>query len=656
MPKSGIVTSISLWFGNTGFEARTAIYTHPTGQLLVQSQSEPITSIGWHNFTIPATFLLSGFYGLAWKNSLDAIVANDAGEATQTARTPEPYGNFSSTFGEPEFFAKEVSIYATYNPVATKIGVLRYPETPSYDENVTVIADVKDGESQVGLVILSYSMKGMNWINMTMLLKEGSFTAIIPSQPYNTTVYYKVYVYDIYSNFIGDSDVNFYTVKDSYPPVISSLTQEPWSPCYNNTVTISAKITEPKNASGIKLAILNYWNGSKWINITMTLQEELYKAAIPALPYGTRVNYTIFAFDYAGNAASMEIYSYFVDDKYLPIARIDTPLHGSYVSNEITITIFANDTNIDKAELSINGTTVQSWYASGQYAYVWNSTIMFDGNCFLKLTVTDKAGNTAEKQIEIIIDNTKPMAIIDTPNIGSYVKEIVPISFKGDDINFLKMELYIADSLIETWEWQGLQTTYWKTTEYPDGNYLIKLKVYDKAMNKAEEEIYVTVDNTQPITTMTFSTLSKYVKGTITINLKGEDANLAQINLKIDELTKQTWNFSGNQTYQWNTAEYTDGNHIIILTVQDKAGNLAEIRHEKIVDNTPPIIELTSWEPTEPLINENVNVQTKVTDSPSNEMIENVTLWYKATTSTEWQFIKMTFKEGKMERNDTRTN
>ncbi|MDH5691387.1 MAG: hypothetical protein OEY81_08175, partial [Candidatus Bathyarchaeota archaeon] len=78
----------------------------------------------------------------------------------------------------------------------TIVSVLRVPETPNYDENVTIIAQVIDKESGVESVILSYQVNSASWINITMNLDDGLYVAEIPPQPYNTTVSYRVYAYD----------------------------------------------------------------------------------------------------------------------------------------------------------------------------------------------------------------------------------------------------------------------------------------------------------------------------------------------------------------------------------------------------------------------------------------------------------------------------
>jgi hypothetical protein len=409
LPEDGWITSISMWFGNQGFEAKAAIYTHPEGKLIVQSQSDSITSAGWHTFTIPRTFLTSGFYGLSWKNSQDAVTAYDPGVSNQTARTQELYGSsFSSTFGTTlQFYPLETSIYATYDPVVVKVGVANYPQTPSYDESVTVTAYAVDGGVLAGPVVLSYSTTANgNWVSVSMISDGGLYTAQIPPHRYNTVVYYKVSAQDARGELIV-SGTQSYKVADLKPPTVSYLERTPVLPNYNETVTISARFSEPLDASGIELVTLSYWDGSAWADVNMTLINGTYTAVIRPLPFGTTVNYTVSASDHAQNIVALDIYSYEVADVFSPIAKIGGLTQPSF-KGVVPVNVTGNDANFNRMELYISGQLVQSWNQSSSEVYYWDTSKYPDGSYLVKLIVYDKANNTGEIEVLVNIDNTIP--------------------------------------------------------------------------------------------------------------------------------------------------------------------------------------------------------------------------------------------------------
>ena len=67
------------------------------------------------------------------------------------------------------------------------VSVTRSPETPNYDQSVTIMADVISGDADIGCVILKYILN-WNWtcrIEVTMNLENGVYVADIPPQPYS---------------------------------------------------------------------------------------------------------------------------------------------------------------------------------------------------------------------------------------------------------------------------------------------------------------------------------------------------------------------------------------------------------------------------------------------------------------------------------------
>ena len=274
----------------------------------------------------------------------------------------------------------------------TIVSVLRDSEAPNYNETVTIIAQVIDRKSGVESVIISYQVNSASWINVTMDLNCGLYVAEIPSQPYNATVSYKVYAYDKADN-LATSETYSYLVIDSYSPIISSVEHIPASPNYNETVTVSANVTEPPEASGVKNVTLFYKTNGDWQLTEMTLEANLYTGIISAFPYETVVHYKIRAFDNAGNWADSDVHSYPVDDTYLPLARIDEPADGSYLTGVVSVKVYVYDDNLDRAELKIKDALVMQWTSTGTHVFNWNTSApeYADGVYVIQLTAYDLA-------------------------------------------------------------------------------------------------------------------------------------------------------------------------------------------------------------------------------------------------------------------------
>jgi len=314
--------------------------------------------------------------------------------------------------------------------------VLYFPEFPEYEDYVLVVTRVTDCQSGVANVTLGYSVDSGENVSVIMNKTNGLYRFEIPPQPYNSTVTFLVYAWDNAGN-MAVSSVYSYFVDDFHPPFISYIERVPASPNYNETVSIFANATEPAFASGVKEIILTYNNGTAWTNATMSFQDGLYVATIPELPYGTIVQYTVYAFDNAENVAVMDIYVYTVDDRFMPVARINAPTCGSYVAGYVNVEVYVYDDEFSEAELTANDTRLILWNEAGTHVYLWNTTALSDGAYMLRLNAYDKAGNIGRAECLVKTDNTPPKIGVpsqdpDRDKVGHYQNVTVTVEVSDE--------------------------------------------------------------------------------------------------------------------------------------------------------------------------------------------------------------------------------
>ena len=108
---------------------------------------------------------------------------------------------------------------------------------------------------------------------------------------------------------------------DTQGPIIGGHDRMPFTPNSTETVTINVTVTD---VSGVDTVILSYYNGTTWVNVTMTLTGLSYVGVIPAFPNGTVVEYRFFANDTLDNWSVSSIYSYTVTDIGPPITTTVT--------------------------------------------------------------------------------------------------------------------------------------------------------------------------------------------------------------------------------------------------------------------------------------------------------------------------------------------
>lgn len=470
--------------------------------------------------------------------------------------------------------------------------VWHYPEMPEYEDKVLILAYITDSKSGVANATLSYSINMHERINLTMNKTYNLYTAEIPLQPYNSTVTYMVYAYDKAGN-LAVSTEHFYVVGDFHPPTITRVEQFPLSPNYNESVLVVVNATEPPFASGVKELTLSYSDEAAWTNITMNFNGSLYTATIPRFPQGTTVSYIIYAADNAENLVALDIYSYTVVDRYLPVAIINAPVAGSYLSDYVKIEVFVSDDNFKEAKLSADGTLLYTWNTAGPHAYLWNTGTVVDGFCILKLEAYDNAGNIARCMVSVTVDNTSPEAEIQWPLNATYVRGLVLVKLHAEDANFEKMELKIGEY---TKVWRDADQTYaWNTVEYGDGLYTLILTAYDKAGNKIKHEISVVVDNTPPIVgSLTWAPKEPVANEVVNVSVQVSESGSGIKNATLwfrrlgDEWTSKPMSLQGGN---WTcTIPGQEENAVITFYAEfyDNAGNVAKILEEYYIVKASP--------------------------------------------------------------------
>ncbi len=100
-------------------------------------------------------------------------------------------------------------------------------------------------------------------------------------------------------------------VPDTTAPTIGTPVINPANPDSTDTVLIEVAVND---LSGVDTVILEYFNGTHWVNLTMSLTGGVYGATIPQLQNGTLVTFRIHANDTVGNIAVSQDYSYLVSD------------------------------------------------------------------------------------------------------------------------------------------------------------------------------------------------------------------------------------------------------------------------------------------------------------------------------------------------------
>jgi len=461
------------------------------------------------------------------------------------------------------------------------VSVMRSPETPNYDQPVTIAAQVIKGYADIESVILSYQIDSASWINVTMSLENGLYVADIPAQPYNTTVNYKVYA----SDTAGNSDVSelfSYVVGDFVPPVISNVIHVPDSPDPKEIVTVSAKVTEPADASGVKNVTLWYTAAGTWSFIDMAMQDGLWTANIPGQSEGVYVKFFVEAFDNEGNNAKTSTFGYMI------VLPNRSPIPVLIYSPSIVYTGVVVDFDAS-ASYDSDGSIVSYHWDFGDGNTASEATVSHsyvdDGEYSVTLRVVDDDGAVGSKVAIQVVKNRPPIAAL---------TESATILDKEEIVTFDASLSYDLDGTIVKYFWNfGDKTTASGVSVshsyYETGAYTVTLTVTDD--DGATDTIHATkiVRNKSPVAIFTESAETVHIDEIITFNaVESYDPD--------GSIVTYSWGFGdGNTATGVNVSHaYSDnGFYSVTLTVTDNDGATASAHATKIVMNRSPVASFT---------------------------------------------------------------
>ena len=461
------------------------------------------------------------------------------------------------------------------------VSVTRAPETPNYDQSVKISSQVITEYSDIESVILSYQIESASWINVTMNLEGGLYVADIPAQPYNTAVNYKVYA----SDTAGNSDVSelfSYIVGDFVPPVISNVTHVPNPPDPYDIVTVSAKVTEPADASGVKNVTLWYTAAARWASTGMTLHGGLWTANIPGLSKGVYVKYFVEAFDNAGNNAKTSIFDYMVTIPNIPPVAEFSKSASTVYTGEVIDFDASGSYDIDGYIVSYSwdfgdGNTDSGVTVSHSY--------VDDGEYTVTLSVVDDDGAVGSKTASIVVKNRPPVADLNTSTAILDKEEIVTFNASGS----YDLDGYIVDY---SWDFGDGNTSTGVTVSHPypaSGAYTVTLTVTDDDGATDSTTVTKTVRNQPPVASFTES--AHTVDTSETIYFDASDSYDPD-----GTIVSYSWDFGDGTTGTGVTVQHSyaqDGTYTVTLTVTDNDGATDTAEATKTVLNQSPVASFT---------------------------------------------------------------
>ena len=257
-------------------------------------------------------------------------------------------------------------------------------------------------------------------------------------------------------------------------------------------------------------------------------------------------------------------------------------------------------------------------------------------------------------KLSIFLGNIPPMLTIISPPNNSEVSGNISINGTASDENGNNTIEFVEVS-IDSSDWESVNGTnkwdyQWNTTTVENGEHSLRFRAYDGELHSDIQELILDVQNNRPPElTITSPDNNSEVDGQITIEGESSDVDgdetIESVDISIDDTTWEEVLGTTSWSYEWDTTEHTNGEHILQFRAYD-GENYSVIEELTLnVQNKNKIPEVTTDYPEDGAdVEGTITISGTATDEDGDEAIETVELsidggeWEAATGTTSWDY------------------
>ncbi|EGU7722863.1 Ig-like domain repeat protein [Salmonella enterica subsp. enterica serovar Infantis] len=361
------------------------------------------------------------------------------------------------------------------------------------------------------------------------------------------------------------------------------------------------RVTVPTDVNEVRLSIDG---GNSWVQATPGVAGS-WEYIWPTDLADGQYTLTVEATDKAGNTVTKTID--FAVDTTLSVPVIvldsadDTGIQGDNMTNSTQPTFALQHIDDDAVRVTVSvehgGVTTTFDATKGTGGWTFTPTGAWaDGDYTLSVSVEDKAGNTSHSasltvtvdtqiainNIELVNDSGIPNDNL-TNNVRPHFQVTVPT-----DVNVVRLSIdggktwFNATQSATPGAWDYI----WPD-DVADGGYTLTVEATDKAGNKTTQELDFTIDTTLSVPTLSLDSADDSgIAGDNITNVKTPGFTLNNIDTDVSRVTVEVMHNGIKQEVplvqtggQWRfapTSDWADGDYILTVKVEDRAGNVKQ--------------------------------------------------------------------------------
>ncbi|HAK7697023.1 TPA: Ig-like domain repeat protein [Salmonella enterica] len=361
------------------------------------------------------------------------------------------------------------------------------------------------------------------------------------------------------------------------------------------------RVTVPTDVNEVRLSIDG---GNSWVQATPGVAGS-WEYIWPTDLADGQYTLTVEATDKAGNTVTKTID--FAVDTTLSVPVIvldsadDTGIQGDNMTNSTQPTFALQHIDNDAVRVTVSvehggvTTTFDATKGTGGWSFTPTGA-WADGDYTLSVSVEDKAGNTSHSasltvtvdtqiainNIELVNDSGIPNDNL-TNNVRPHFQVTVPT-----DVNVVRLSIdggktwFNATQSATPGAWDYI----WPD-DVADGGYTLTVEATDKAGNKTTQELDFTIDTTLSVPTLSLDSADDSgIAGDNITNVKTPGFTLNNIDTDVSRVIVEVMHNGIKQEVplvqtggQWRfapTSDWADGDYILTVKVEDRAGNVKQ--------------------------------------------------------------------------------